>query len=159
LILVPNTALSWIRFSSTKQYNNREIEAELYTNSRMWLKTRWIFYSSNYWKPFFCSTLFYFFTKKPYNSTTNFLWESSELITMFRSTNLYYYRKRTRTKLLLGHLNYLITKNDYSWWQNHIKIEALLKKAINSVNLLFFIVYESRWARNQKKETTSNGIT
>jgi hypothetical protein len=26
----------------------------------------------------------------------------------------------------------------------HIKIEALLKKAINSVNLIFFIVYESR---------------
>jgi hypothetical protein len=45
-----------------------------HTNSRMWLKTHVGYFIHRTIENRFCSTLFfYFFTKKPYNSTTNFL--------------------------------------------------------------------------------------
>jgi hypothetical protein len=48
------------------------IEAELYTRTHACdSKTRWIFYSSNYWKPFFGSTLFFIFYKS--HTTQEFL--------------------------------------------------------------------------------------
>jgi hypothetical protein len=77
LILVPeNIATHFLNtiFINETEYNNREIEAELYTHelTHVTQNTRWIFYSSNYENRFLVQPYFLFFTK-PYNSTTNFL--------------------------------------------------------------------------------------
>jgi hypothetical protein len=64
LILVPEKILlSWIRFSSTKRNTTTVKLKPNCTHELTHQNTRWIFYSSNYWKPFFGSTLFYFFLK------------------------------------------------------------------------------------------------
>jgi hypothetical protein len=85
---LPHTFLNTIFINET-EYNNREIEAELYTHelTHVTQNTRWIFYSSNYWKPFLVQPIF--FLQKSHQLNHEFLAdESSDLITMFRSTNL-----------------------------------------------------------------------
>jgi hypothetical protein len=51
----------------------------VHTNSHVTQNTRWIFYSSNYWKPFWFN-LFYFLKKSHTTQPRISWWESSELL-------------------------------------------------------------------------------
>jgi hypothetical protein len=70
-------------FINETEYNNREIEAELYTHelTHVTQNTRWIFYSSNYENRFLVQPILFFYKK---NHTTqpriSCRWESSELL-------------------------------------------------------------------------------
>jgi hypothetical protein len=68
----------------------------VHTNSRMWSKHTLDILFIELLKTVFGSTLFFFLKKATTQPRISCRWESSEHITMFRSTNLYY-RKRTRT--------------------------------------------------------------
>jgi hypothetical protein len=127
---LPHTFLNTIFINET-EYNNREIEAELYTHelTHVTQNTRWIFYSSNYWKPFLVQP--YFFLQKSIQLNHEFLADEKVVnsITMFRFINLYCSKgKREPNFYLASNLNYLITKNDYSWWQNTSNSKSIAKK-------------------------------
>jgi hypothetical protein len=74
----------------------------------------------------FCSTLFLFY-KKAYNSTNHEFLADEKVVNSYNNVPFYQSlllsKKQTNPTYLASNLNYLITKNDYSWWQNHIKKE------------------------------------
>jgi hypothetical protein len=118
---LPHTFLNTIFINET-EYNNREIEAELYTHELTCDSKHVGYFIIELLKTVFWFNPIFIFLQ---NHTTQprFLAEKVvTILTMFRSTNLYYYQsEREPNFYLASNLNYLITKNDYSWWQNHIK--------------------------------------
>jgi hypothetical protein len=66
----------------TKEYNNREIEAELYTNSHMWLKKNVGYFIQTIENRFFWFNPILFFTKKSHTTQPRIScrWESSDLL-------------------------------------------------------------------------------
>jgi hypothetical protein len=74
LILVPEKrcrTLSWIRFSSTKRNTTTvKLKPNCTHNSRMWLKTHVGYFIRTIENRFWFNLFYFFYKKKPYNSTT-----------------------------------------------------------------------------------------
>ena len=99
---LPHTFLNTIFINET-EYINRQIEAELYTHELTHVSQKHtldILFIEILKTVFWFNPIFIFY-KKAIQLNHEFLADEKVVtpITMFRSTNLYYYRKLTRTKL------------------------------------------------------------
>jgi hypothetical protein len=123
--------LSWIRFHQRNGIQQPWIEANCtHTNSHMWPKnTRWIFYSSNYWKPFWFNPIFIFTKAIQLN---HFLADEKVVNNNVPFYNNLYAQKANEnpTFYLASNLNYLITKNDYHDDKTTSSSKSIAKKII-----------------------------
>jgi hypothetical protein len=102
---LPHTFLNTIFINET-EYNNREIEAELYTHELTHVTQKHVdILFIELLKTVFLVQPYFIFLQKSHTTQPHEFLADEKVVNAYNnvpSTNLYYYRKRTRTKLLLG---------------------------------------------------------